>query len=288
MIKAKFYLFLFILSLYSSSNIGQEVSRMQGKLIYTPGYKIYEFDLLKRKERLLTDTESGGQSISLVDKNHVLVGSSMGASSKIQLFNIKEIVFEDIVPGDRPMYMPKLNKFFYFGGNLYIFDLDNPIKKSRKIADGSFSYAHVIPVSDNEIVFPIRGDAGKTPPYHYNVSSNNIDQLQFTQPCTPYAWRAVTKQLLCGDHVKNEFYLIGLDGQNSVPVNFPKLLSKNPLPLLYIHKYDVLILNVPRTKWFGSKAGEHFDLWVYSFKDGSVEKLLENNAPGRGGIAWVE
>jgi len=277
------------LLLLSISCGGQEMIPMKGKLVYTPGYRVFEFDFTTRKERRLVETSSGGQSISSVGTHRFLVGTELGAMSTVQEFDANTLAFGAIVAsGERPVYMPARRKLFYFHGHLYLADLDKPMQSAHKVAEGSFSYAHVIPVSDDEVVFPIRGDAGKTPPYRYNLITDKLEQLPFTRQCTPYVWRSVSRQLLCGIDGTSTYYLIGLDGQRSVPLDLSRLPSKSPSPLLYIPKYDVLILGVARTRWIGSHAGEHWDLWAYSLKDGRSEKLLEDNAPGRGGIVWVE
>lgn len=268
---------------------GQEMIPMKGKLVYTPGYRIFEFDLTTRKEQRLTETTSGGQSISSIDAQRFLIGTELGASSTVQKFDANTLSFGAIVArGEKPVYIPKHHKLFYFAGNLYLVGLDNSPQSAHKVAEGSFSYSLVIPVSDDEVVFPIAGDAGKTPPYRYNLVTDKLDQLPFTRQCTPYVWRSASKQLLCGVDGTGKYYLIGLDGQRMTPVDFSGLPSKMPIPLLYIPKFDVLILTVARTKWLGRHAGEHFDLWAYSFKDRRSEKLLEDNAPGRGGIVWVD
>lgn len=271
---------------------GQETIPMQGKLIYTTNQGIHELDLSTRRDRV-TRIESQSPrfyGIDRIDNTHFLVVTHF--ESKIQLLDRNTLQLREVIPGRRPAYMPMYRDFFYFyGPRLYLANLDNPAGSARQIAPGKgkfSSYAHVIPVSDDEVVFPIRGDAGKTPPYLYNLVADKLEQLPFIRPCTPYVWRSATQQLLCGIDGTGEHYLIGLDGQRSLPLDLSGLPSKTPLPLLYIPKYDVLILGVARMEWFGRHAGEHFDLWAYSFKDGRTEKLLEDNAPGRGGIVWVE
>lgn len=270
---------------------------MQGKLIYTPASGIHEIDLETREERFLVQIHGRHEALTNLNGEHFFIDTHREWPSKIQLLDRSTLRFSDLRSGYRPTYMQAHRKFFFFqssketGPRLYLADLDDPVSGVKQIAENEeqfSSYTHIIPVSDDEVVFRIQGDAGKTPPYRYNLVTDKLKQLSFTRQCTPYVWRSVSKQLLCGIDGSSEYYLISLDGQRSVPLDLSGLPSKSPLPLLYIPKYDVLILGVARTEWIGSHAGEHWDLWAYSFKDGHSEKLLENNAPGRGGIVWVE
>jgi hypothetical protein len=276
---------------------GQGTIPMQGKLIYTTNQGVHEFSLSDRQSRVtLIGTQSTEfESLERLDSPRLFVGSDYG--KKIQILDRSSLLLSELHAGYRPTYMPAHRKFFFFqssketGPRLYLADLSRPTERAKPIAENAGRFTaepDVIPVSDDEVVFPIRGDAGKTPPYRYNLVTDKLEQLPFTRQCTPYVWRSVSKQLLCGIDGSSEYYLIDLDGQHSVPLDLSGVPSKSPLPLLYIPKYDVLILGVARTKWVGIHAGEHFDLWAYSFKDGRSEKLLEDNAPGRGGIVWVE
>jgi hypothetical protein len=285
------------LLLFSLGCGGQGTIPMQGKLIYVTNQGIHEFNLSNRQSRVtLIGTQSSEfESLERLDAIYLFVGADHG--KKIQILDRVTLHLRELRAGYSPTYMSAHRKFFFFqstkatGPRLYLADLSSPTESAKQIAEnvGRFTAEpDVIPISDDEVVFPIRGDAGKTPPYRYNLVTDKLDQLPFTRQCTPYVWRSISKQLLCGIDGSSEYYLIGLDGQRSVPLDLSGLPSKSPLPLLYIPKYDALILGVARTKWFGSHAGEHFDLWVYSFKDGRSEKLLEDNAPGRGGIVWVE
>ena len=261
---------------------------MQGKLIYSPSYKIYELDLATRKQHQLIELNSSSHSISVIDDLLLLIGTDADASSKIQEFDTSRLTFRTVTEGYRPMYMQAHHKFFYFAGDLYLIELNGPVQSPRKVAEGEFSYAHAIPVSDDEVVFPIVSDAGHTPPYRYNLVTDKLERLPFNRQCTSYVWRSASKQLLCGIDGTYEYYLIGLDGQQSVPVDLSGLPNKAPVPLLYIPKYDVLILNVARVAWVDSRPDERFDLWAYSFKDKHSELLVEGTAPGRGAIVWVE
>lgn len=266
---------------------GQGAIPMQGKLIYATSTDLRTFDLDKRQDRRLIEWPHIDTALSVLDKDTLLIDTGYTNPPTIQRLNLKTLVANGLRSGARPFYMSVHWEFFYFYGHLYLADLDKSVKSAHKVAEGSFSYTYVIPVSDDEVVFPIRGDAGKTPPYRYNLVTDKLDQLPFTRQCTPYVWRNVSQQLLCGIDGTSEYYLISLDGRRSAQVDLSSLPSKSPLPLLYIPKYDVLIAGVARMKWLGGHAGEHFDLWAYSFKDGRSEKLLEDNAPGRGGIVWV-
>ncbi|MES2368712.1 MAG: hypothetical protein V4554_04370 [Pseudomonadota bacterium] len=266
---------------------GQGTIPMQGKLIYATSTDLRTFDLDKRQDRRLIEWPHIDTALSVLDKDTLLIDTGYTNPPTIQRLNLKTLVANGLRSGTRPFYMSVHREFFYFYGHLYLADLDKSVQSVHKVAEGSFSYTYVIPVSDDEVVFPIRGDAGKTPPYRYNLVTDKLDQLPFTRQCTPYVWRSVSQQLLCGIDGTSEYYLISLDGRRSAQVDLSGLPSKSPLPLLYIPKYDVLIAGVARMKWLGGHAGEHFDLWAYSFKDGRSEKLLEDNAPGRGGIVWV-
>jgi hypothetical protein len=189
------------------------------------------------------------------------------------------------------------SKFFFFqsstatGPRLYLANLDQPTEGIKQIAEskGRFTAgdAPVIPISDDEVVFPIHGDAGRTPPYRYNLVTDTLSQLPFARQCTPYVWRSASEQVLCGVDGKGEFYLVSLDGQRMTPVSFSGIPDTTRIPLLYIAAYDVLILTVSGFRWCCRNAGEHFDLWAYSFKDGRAEKLIADSGPGRGGIVWV-
>jgi len=288
---------MFPLLLISLSCGGQGMIPMSGKLIYVTNQGVFEFNLSSRQNRVtLIGTQSAEfESLTRIDATRFFVVVDYG--KKIQILDRVSLLLSNLRAGYNPTYMPEHRKFFFFqstkaaGPRLYLASLDDPIGSVRQIAadKGKFtSKENTIPVSGDEVVFSIRGDAGKTPPYRYSLLTDKLEQLPFTRQCTPYVWRSSSKQLLCGIDGTSEYYLISLDGQRSVPLNLSSLPSKTPLPLIYISKYDVLILGVARTKWIGSNAGEHFDLWAYSFKDGRSEKLLEDNAPGRGGIAWVE
>lgn len=265
---------------------------MQGRLIYVTNQGVHELDLSLRQGRVTLiqtqSTEFG--SISRVDETRFLVDTDY--ESKIQILDRTTLGLYGVRTGYRPIYMPTHRKFFFFqsstatGPRLYLADLDHPTESVRQIAKdmGKFtSEPDVTPISDDEVIFSIQGDGGRTPPYHYNLITDKLKQLPFTRRCTPYVWRSVSKQLLCGIDGTGKFYLSSLDGKQSNEVDLPK-----GIPLLYIPQYDVLIMTITRMKWFGRDAGEHFDLWAYSFKDGKRERLVENNAPGRGGIVWIK
>jgi hypothetical protein len=261
-----------------------EIISMRGKLIYSPNDTIYELDLAAREQRNLFEGKLSDNSITAIDASHLLIGTYLAASSIIQEYDIENLTFETVAAGYRPVYMRAHHKFLYSWGDLYLADLERSTKDVRKIAEGEFSYAHVTPVSEDEVVFPIVSDAGHTPPYLYNIVTERLGPLPFSRQCTAYIWRSASKQLLCGVDGTREYFLIGLDGQKSVPVDFSSLPSNTPLPLLYIPEYFVLILNVARVAW----GSERWDLWAYSFTEKSGELLVENTAPGRGAIVWVD
>lgn len=281
----------------TTSCSGPKMPLLKGKLVYGFGSSLYELDLETRNEALLSEVRGGSLAVSDLDGTRLLVETEQKGLSRIQVMDRALQSFSDLRPGYGPLYMAKHRKLLFFqsstatGPRLYLADMDRPTDEARLIAEdeGPFSsYSMVIPVSDDEVIFPIRGDAGKTPPYRYDLVTGRLEQLPFERRCTPYVWRKATRQLLCGIDGAGEYYLIGLDGQNITPVEFTGVPDKEPLPLLYVPRYDVLILSVGRFAWFGRHAGEHWDLWAYSLESGRGERIQVGHSPGRGGIAWVE
>ena len=58
--------------------------------------------------------------------------------------------------------------------------------------------------------------------------------------CLPALWRSKEKQLLCYDDIKENYFLTNLKGNNIEVLP----LKKGMIPILYIPKYDKLLLNI--------------------------------------------
>lgn len=261
---------------------------MRGRLIYEMTGELRAFDLDKRTDHRLMEWPHIGTAISVVDSNTLLVDTGYTNPEEIFRLDLTSLETVKVVAGVRPKYVPHHNRIFYRRGQIYEADLNDPLRTERTVADGETSYTYVIPVSPDEVVFEIRGDAGKTPPSRYNLVTGKLDRLPFSERCTPYIWRSFSEQLLCGIDGTETYYLIGLDGRHRTEIDFFGQTRKSRWPLLYIPAFDVLIFGAVRMVWIGKGMGEHFDLWAFHFKTGHREKLLDDNAPGQGGIVWVE
>ncbi|SFW11633.1 hypothetical protein [Nitrosovibrio sp. Nv17] len=273
----------------------QEKIPMQGTLIYERGNKLHAFDLAIRTSRPLIDWfyHHGSPSLAGVDGEQVLVDTA--GDYRIHMLNLRTLKTTDLREGKNPLYMPRHRKFFFKDGDrkiglrLFLADLGHPEAEVREIApdEGEFSsMAPLVRISDDEVVFKIRGDGGTTPPYRYNLVTGALEQLPAVVfgKYLPYAWRSASSQLICSTYEGEEHYLVSLDGSRVEPMDFLYLL-----PLAYSEKQDILIVNIPTMGWMnGTFMLERYDLWAYSFKTGRRERLAKGIAPGVGGLVWLE
>jgi hypothetical protein len=265
---------------------------MTGKLTYARAQGVYELDLETGHEvALLQSPGTLYEALSTLDQDRLLLGSRGASGTKIRILQRSTGKLEDFTVGYRPMVMPDRRHVFFFkssvatGPRLYVADVGGSGQELRSVPVGEEefgSYSHVVPVSDNEVVFNRTGDGGESPPYIYDLVTGSLSQLPFTRKCTAYVWRTAGQQLICGVDGTDDYYLIKLDGTGYAPL--PLLKS---LPVLYVPQYDALLMSVSRLQWLGSNAGEQDDLWVLDFKTSERALLLKGGAPGRGATVWA-
>lgn len=278
-------LMLTLLGLVGCSAQGVPV---QGKLLYVTHQGLGEFDLVQRKEPKLLIDQAGRSSfvsIDRMDSSRFLIGSREDRGSKVEVLNKQGLALRWLRSGERAVYMPKHQKFFYFERTrLFLADINVPEKGVPIAADkGEFDWdSRIIPISDDEVVFAIRGDAGVSPPYRYNLVTNHLEQLPFHRPCVPSVWRSASQQLICWDSKADKNYLISMDGQRLEDLdNLPK-----GSPILYIPQEDVLLLMGLRLRLL--PLSEEYPLWAYSFKTNHKEELLTSFPVRAGDLVWVE
>jgi hypothetical protein len=103
------------------------------------------------------------------------------------------------------------------------------------------------------------------------------------EPCTPYAWRSTTRQLLCGNDADGAFRLVGLDGTSGQKVAFSGIPGQAIVPLAYIQEFDVLIVLATLVEL----GQERFELWAYSFRESRSERVARGLATAPSGVVWL-
>lgn len=206
-------------------------------------------------------------------------------------WNRKTGAYRRLREGDNSVYMPKHHKLIFESnrGGLYIADYDSPIVTATLIGQRLGIYLQVIPVSDDEVVMSKYGDRSQfVGNWKYNIVTKELTELSALNECgLTGIWRSKTKQLLCERIVNKrrtgEFYLISLDGKREAVVP----LNKNIDMALYIEKYDVLIVGVPRIKYLPIPREAH-DMWAYNFDEDKDIRLFKDAWVKVGGVVWSE
>jgi len=222
-----------------------------------------------------------------IDGDWVLFGMDYyNGGYKIYKFNIKtkELIF--LRDGFLPTYLPKYNKLVFFMSKkqdkefsedgLCVVDMDS-LNKPKFISAAPIRYSRIVPVSDSEVVF--RSNINYET-LIYNVETDEVKVLPFSNCYAPIAWRDKSKQLLCTG--EDDYFFTGLDGKNVE--NISKKIGDNIHKHIdmYIPEKDVFIIFNEETRFYWKKGlGIDFwwDMWVYDVVSGKKEVLTR-------GISW--
>jgi hypothetical protein len=202
----------------------------------------------------------------------------VNAKNTIVKLNIKTGEVVSLRRGSSPLYMSAHNKilFLLFGGGdlygldsgLYIADA-NDASKAKFITECPTDYNHLIKVSDSEVVFLSHAEDELS---LYDIKTDKTTVLPIKNCPCPDVWRDKTKQLICYDREKNEYFLTSLDNKR-----VEKLPFEYDTPVLYIPEKDKLIMMVGSIYVGIHGAGEVHNLWVYDFATGKKELLSKYN-----------
>ena len=198
------------------------------------------------------------------------------AKNTIIKLNIKTGEVVSLRSGSAPLYMPAYKKVLFllssgeefYNGGLCVANI-NEINKTKFITKSPTQYNHLIQVSDSEVVFLSHDEDELS---IYNVENNETKVLPIKNCPCPKVWRDKTKQLVCFDREKKEYFLASLDGKR-----VDKLSFKRGTPVLYIPKEDRMIMTVGSIYAGIHGIGEVHNLWVYDFVTGKKDLLSKYN-----------
>jgi hypothetical protein len=156
----------------------------------------------------------------------------------------------------------------FYNGGLCVVDID-AVSKTKFITKSSTQDNHLIQVSDSEVVFLSHAEDELS---LYDIKTDKTTVLPIKNCPCPAVWRDKTKQLICYDREKNEYFLTSLDNKR-----VEKLPFEYDTPVLYIPKKDKLIMMVGSIYVGIHGMGEVDNLWVYDFATGKKELLSKYN-----------
>lgn len=241
---------------------------------------LYSMDLRSKKIKKLyvnKNLSSSAGSVSRINSDWLLFGMNTAVNNLVMKrlivkFNMKtgETVF--LRGGSTPLYMPSYNKILFLlssgeefpYGGLCEVDI-NKINKTKFIAKSPTENNQIIPVSGSEVVFRSKKE---NEILLYNVKNNKTKLLPIKNCTYPLVWRDKTKQLICFNQEKIEYFMTSLDGKF-----VDKFPLKKAMPVIYIPNKDMVIMMVESVRDFSPV----FDLWAYDFATDKKELLSKDN-----------
>lgn len=171
------------------------------------------------------------------------------------------------------------------GPYLYVANFNNStITGMKKITKGS-SYTNeisVIPVSNDEVVFNYMNSSSNIS--YFNITTGELKQLPINNCQYPHIWRSKTKQLMCFDTKKQQYFFTDLSGKNVEDVK----IKSNFLPILYLPEYDEFLYTKISFGFYPTLDPEKGSLWIYDFASGKSQKICDNIKIGTGDAAYYE
>jgi hypothetical protein len=286
------FLLGFIIYLWSELTMGENALVVpNGRLIFGSGQGLYEMNLQTCKiKNLFSDNLSTFTQVSKVDENSFLF--SKYGQKGINSFNVKtrkiNLIYKN---GSSPYYNSTFKKIFFYhapsyeiGNSLYEAEINNPSETARRITGARYADQNIIPVSENEIVF-IREDSGNSNTvYSYDITTKKLKQLPI-QDCTiPDIWRSKTKQLMCFNRDKKQYFLTDLSGKNVEVVK----IKPTFWPVLYLPELDELLFTTVGFGLYPKFDPEKGYLGIYNFTTGQSKIICDDVKLGTGDAAYYE
>lgn len=269
---------------------------LTGKLVLGGSSDMGVLDLKTMQFEKLCNSEDrrcwGTESFTKLNNHSLLFNSN---KSQILEFNLQTKSIRVVSEGHTATFIPEHQMlFFSISPQLWLAEFDgNTIKSARSIT-GVFYANRPIQISNDEVVMMDNDESRQI--YKYNITDSSKVQLPIQQ-CVPYVWRSQTKQLLCYVREMKQFVLTGLDGKHweylpEFGGNNKQFLwfgALNYTPLLYLDKFDVLILSTRRWDFsFRDPLGEDEDIWAYDFKTKKMDLLLKGQWVLQGSAVWFD
>lgn len=270
----------------------------RGTLIYTTNNEgVIEFDLESRTSVRLIEWSASAYapygSLAVVDERRLLVDTSrMGPPSRIVVIDRDTSAAYDRHAGYHPTFLAGSDSYVFFrtstetGPRLFLADLidDHDVQEVVPALGRLPSYNNVVQVGLHQIVLQAGSGVGQAiAPWLVNLATNQAARLPFARRCTPYAWRTITHQLLCGIDGTDEHYFVGLDGRDYQELKLPPHAS----PLVYIEEYNALLVQLTRGAWWRGFPVETWHVAAVSLTDGRQEILIRDEPLTRGQIVWI-
>lgn len=267
-----FFLFISIGGLAIAKN---SMTIPNGYLIFSEGQSLYKMDLKTcNRTELYNNNLKIFNTVSKIDNDRFLFYQYADC---IKMFNVKtkkmDLIYQK---ASTPYYNPVHRKiFFYYSTGLYEMNFGAAIKTARRVADTKNTVENIIPVSDNQIVFLKTDDGNNNKVYIYNIVTQKLNFLPIKNCTIPQIWHSATKQLMCFNRDKYQYFFTDLSGQNIQVMKTPRSF----LPILYLPEYDELLFTV---NTFSFRDPEEGHLWIYDFKTGESKLLCDDIKLGTG------
>lgn len=268
-----------------------------GTLVWSSGNRLYELGgPAGEKKRLILSLPDGTivESLTKVDSRRIVFSSyslnvrpfPAALKNKLWMFNISTHKLTKLGEGRAPAYIKKYQELAFHApyqedrkADLLVGDLNGSLTNIQKIHEGPFSFnAPPTQISDDEIVLEMYRNR------RHHVLKYDFGTDQWTvlpiSTCRPILWRAATQQLLCALGDSFNYYLIALDGQH-----VQKLKNFGTTSFfVYLQNLDAALATRPGISW----PPEREDIWIYYFKTGNWEKVMEGAGAAQGAAVWIE
>lgn len=263
-----------------------------GYLVFGEGQGLHKIDLTNCRREILYEDKGMFSKVGRVDKNNFLFFEYGQEGRGIKIFNMKSrtatLIYKN---GSSPYYNSTFKKIFFYhapsyeiGNSLYEAEINNPSETARRITGARYADQNIIPVSENEIVF-IREDSGNSNTvYSYDITTKKLKQLPI-QDCTiPDIWRSKTKQLMCFNRDKKQYFLTDLSGKNVEVVK----IKPTFWPVLYLPELDELLFTTVGFGVYPKLDPEKGYLGIYNFTTGQSKIICDDVKLGTGDAAYYE
>jgi hypothetical protein len=267
------------------SNVGIAVEILNGAILFSDSKAVNKLDIKSGKlKRLWPRVPSAfsmihQEGVSRIDAQNLLVHIENYSDSGIYVIDTAGSGASYLRNGARPFFVRGHGKFLFLyfdksissaGMRLFMSNTDNPKGSSILVDDNAGSgyllSDHVYQISPDEVLIEGWKD-GRKRYLKYNVVSKGKAYSVPSKPCSSFAWRSKTGQMLCYDYVADEYYLTGIDW--SMSESLPKL--DNFMVIGYSEEIDSLILAKEIFLENGHRSS--FDVLLYEFDSGKITSV---------------
>lgn len=219
----------------------------KGSLVYLGERNIKEINLQAFKTKTIYDFfsfKADGLKIRAFKNHSFLISLNLTTKYAIAKFNLPKKEFKIILDGFDPVYLQKSDTIVYFGLSGFLNTINSSFKSSskKKVSKGEImeGSVQIMPVSDQKVIFIQDDSSNNNKVWSYDSKTKDVKLLPIHGCTLPQVWRDKTKQLMCYDRAKEQYFLTGLDGKNVQHLKTPKSF----LPIVYVPEYDELFFNV--------------------------------------------